>query len=235
MFDVSTLVYRMSAVPHFRKFTINDLKTIVCSGQVLRFPAGANIFFEGGPCSGLHVLIAGKVHLSKTGPQGQSTILAVIKPVIMFNEVAVLDGKPNPVTAIAAQDSVTWQISHERFHPLVERYPALGLSLLKVLASRNRSLLAQCENIAFRTTLGRTAKILLETSLNGQKRISRREHSNLELAAKVATVPETFSRSIQTLRHKGVIDCSREHITICQPGLLAELAEVEHLNGGVAD
>ena len=56
-------------------------------------------------CAGMFVLLAGQVHLRKLGPQGQESILAVIEPVIMFNEVAVLDGGPNLTTAVAAQDS----------------------------------------------------------------------------------------------------------------------------------
>jgi CRP-like cAMP-binding protein len=226
MYDVSSLICRMSTVHPFQNLAITDLKSIVRAGQVLRYPAGDIIFAEGDPCSGFYVLLGGKVYLTKTGPQSQSTIVSVIKPVSRFNEVAGLDGDPNPITALATKDSVAWQISHDRFHPLIARYPRMGLSLLKVLAGCNRYLLTQCEDIAFRTTLGRTAKILLETSRNGELPISRREYPNLELASIVATVPETFSRSIKTLRRKGVIQCNREHITICEPHRLAELAEI---------
>jgi CRP/FNR family transcriptional regulator, cyclic AMP receptor protein len=226
LFDLSTLICKIGSVQHFRNLTVNDLRIIVSSGQLLRFSTGQTIFTEGQTCSGLFVLFTGKVHLCRTGPQGQPSIMGVIKPVIMFNEVSILDGGVNPVTALAVKDCVTWQISHDRFHPLMERYPPLGLSLLKVLANRNRMLLAQCEDIAFRSVLARTAKILLEISQNGRRTISRREHSNLELAAKAATVAEPISRSLQTLRQSGIICCDRGQITICQPERLAEIAEV---------
>jgi CRP-like cAMP-binding protein len=226
MFDVSTLICRIGSVPHFKNLTIQDLRIIVTSGQLLKYPADTVIFSEGQPCSGLFVLLRGKVHLCKSGPRGQDSIIGVIKPVIMFNEVATIDEGNNPVTAIAANDCITWQISHERFNGLMKKYPPLGLSLLRVLASRNRHLISQCEDIAFRTVLGRTAKILLELSQNGQKTISRREHTNQELAAKAATVAEPISRSINTLKQCGVIECSRDKIKICSTEQLAELAEV---------
>jgi CRP-like cAMP-binding protein len=226
MFDIPSLVCRIGTVPHFSNLTVSDLQTIVSSGVLVRFRKGTTILREGEPCSGMFVLLIGKVHLSKTGPQGQSTIVGVIKPVIMFNEVAVLDGDCNPVSATAIKDSFAWQISYERFHMLMERYPPLGLSLLKVMAKRNRMLMGQYEDIAFRTVMGRTAKILLDLSKNGQVAISRREHSNLELAAKAATVPEPISRSIQALRQDGLICCDRDYIKICQPQRLAQLAEI---------
>lgn len=226
MFDLSTLICRIGSVQHFKNLTIQDLKTIVTSGQLLNYPAESTILSEEQSCSGLFVLLKGKVHLCKSGPRGQDSIIGVIKPVIMFNEVAVIDKGENPVTAIAANDSITWQISCERFHFLMEKYPPLGISLLRVLASRNRQLISQCEDIAFRTVLGRTAKILLELSHNGQKAISRREHTNQELAAKAATVAEPISRSINTLKQLGAIECTRDKINICSAEQLAELAEV---------
>lgn len=226
MYDIPTLIYRIGSVEHFKNLTVQDLKTIVCSGQLLRFSADSVIFSEGLPCSGLFVLLAGSVHLCKTGPQGQNSIIGVIKPVIMFNEVATLDGGPNPVTAVSVKDCVTWQITYDRFQPLMRRYPQLGLSLLKILAARNRALISQCEDVAFRTVLGRTAKIILELSNNGNKPISRREHPNQELAAKAATVAEPISRSINSLRQSGVICCDRNRITVCSPKRLAELADV---------
>jgi len=55
-------------------------------------------------------LLSGRVHLCKLGPNGQQQIMAVIEPVIMFNEITVLDGGPNPTMALAVEDCVTWNI-----------------------------------------------------------------------------------------------------------------------------
>jgi CRP-like cAMP-binding protein len=226
MHEVSALTIRLSVLYPFQNLKVSDVNTIARMGQVLRFRAGETIFHDGGSCAGLYVLLTGKIYLTKTGPQGQSSIISVIKPVTLFNEAAGLDGGLNPISAWASKESTAWQISHERVELLMIRYPKMGLNLLKVLAHQSRYLLSQCEDIAFRTTLGRTAKILLETSQNGKRTISRREYPNLELASKVATVPETFSRSIKTLSRKGYIQCSREQITVCEPHSLAELAEI---------
>jgi CRP-like cAMP-binding protein len=226
MYDVPSLIGRLRGVRHFNQLSLTDLHTIVSSGQLLRFKAGAVIFREGDACSGLYVLLAGKVHLDKAGPQGQSTLMASIRPVIMFNEVSVLDGDCNPLSATTVKDSICWQISHERFQRLMLVYPTLGISLLNVLARRNRQLITRCEDIAFRTVMGRLAKILLELSKNGRAHINRREYTNLDLAARAATVPEPISRAIQTLRQDGVISCDRELIQIHQPLRLIELADL---------
>ena len=145
----------------------------------------------------------------------------------MFNEVSVLDGETNPVTAIAFQKSITWQITRERFQQLMERYPILGISLLNVLARRNRKLISMYENLISRPVKVRTAKLLLDLSSYGSIPIDRQTYSNQFLAARVSTAPEAISRSIKILRETGVIDCTRAQITVNCPDELAEFAQVE--------
>src|SRR5512133_1781576 len=133
MDELRDLAEQLLAVSHFRQMSFSDRLTVVSAGQIRHFRSGETIVREGQLCGGMHVLLHGKIHLCKTGPHGQMGILAVIDPVMMFNEIALLDGGPNPYTAQAVEDSMTWQISFSAFQQLVQRFPQLGLSLLKVL------------------------------------------------------------------------------------------------------
>jgi CRP/FNR family transcriptional regulator len=225
--DYKSLTKRLGKVEHFRRLPESDREAIVTAGQIEHYPAGSVIFREGDPCAGLFVLFQGQVNLGTLGLQGLECIITVIKPVIMFNEVAVLDGGPNPLTATAAADCLTWRLSHDRYMILMKDYPTMGIGLLKVLASRHRLMLSRFEDLLSRTVQARTAKVLLEVSVNGQKVINRRRHANQELAARAATCPEAFSRSLKRLRDLGIIESDRMHITINFPGKLAEVAMVE--------
>jgi CRP/FNR family transcriptional regulator len=220
------LVQQLGNVAHFRGLAESAREAIVTAGQVKRFAAAEVIFAEGEPCAGMFVLLAGQVHLCKVGLQGQENIMAVIKPVIMFNEVAVLDGGSNPVTASAIQACVTWNIGCAAFHELMRRYPQVGLGLLPVLAARNRALISRCEDLSFRSVLARAAKLLLDLSRYGQQAIDRREHSIYEMAARVATTPEAISRSLKTFKQSGHILSNRASITVCQPEALAHTAQI---------
>ena len=173
------------------------------------------------------VLFIGRVHLCKSCFQGQESIISVITPVIMFNKVSVLDGGTNPVMAIAFQKSLTWQITPERFQQLMERYPILGISLLKVLARRNRQLISMYEDMISRPVKVRTAKLLLDLSSYGSLPIDRQVYSNQFLAAHVSIPPEAISRAIKFLRETGIIDCTRTQITVIYPDELAEFAQVD--------
>lgn len=226
MFDVDLLIQRIGKVPHFKGLSPSDLRDIVTAGGVRHYPEGHVIFSEGDACAGLFVLLRGQVHLCKVSPQGQESIIGVIEPVIMFNEVAVLDSGSNPMTAIAARSSIAWRLAPEDFQRLMERYPVVGLSLLRIMANRYRLLLSFCEDVAFRSVTGRTAKIILDLSQQGRKPIDRRLHTNQVLAARVATVPEPLCRAIQVLRQNGLINCTRTSITVNDAAELARLAEI---------
>lgn len=223
------LANRLGRVSHFRHLTAQALLTIVTSGRLRRFAAGTTIFHEGEPCAGMFVLLSGRVNMFKPGTQGQEQIVAVIDPVIMFNEVAVLDGGPNPTTAFAVRPCVTWQIGYQEFQRLMQQYPdpAVALGLLRVLAARNRALIARCEDLSYRSVQARLAKLLLGLSHNGSRPIERQDYPIRELSAHVGTVPELVSRSLKTLQEAGVIAVSRAEIVITDARGLAGLAQVE--------
>ena len=228
-FNLESLVDRIGSVSHFKDLPEPALKEIVIAGQIINFPAESVIFHEGAPCSGLFVIFRGKVHLCKQGVGGRETIIMVIKPVIMFNEVTVIDGDLNPVTAKAVEDCTTWQIGCDRFQILMSRYPQVGTGLLGVMALRNRLMLSHVEDLISRPILARVAKSILDLSQGGQEPVSRREHSNMEIAALVATVHEAISRSIKSLQEMGAIEYTREEITVTSVKRLAELAQIDPL------
>lgn len=221
------LVERLRTVKHFQSLSPADLYKIVTAGHVHRFIAGQTIFTEGESCSGMFVLLQGCVHLCKFSRQGKVNIISVIDPIIMFNEVAALDGGSNPLTAIAVENSLLWQIGHDSFQFLLKQIPEIGLSLLSVLARRNRQMIGRYEDLSSRSVMARTAKLLLDLSNYGHQTIQRRECSLEEMASRVATVPEAISRSLNLLKNSAAIHFNRLEITVISIEKLAELAQVD--------
>ena len=101
MFDPPKLTTLLSQVRHFQAMKPEERSEIIASGSIYHFPEGSVLFTEGEACAGMYVLLNGQIQLQKMGPEGKKQIVAVINPIIMFNEVPVLDGGPNVTTAIA--------------------------------------------------------------------------------------------------------------------------------------
>lgn len=225
--SLADLIALLGRVKHFQHWTKAERAAIVHAGHLRTFGAGRTIYREGEDAAGMFVLLSGHVHLIKLGPRGQHTIVTEINPVIMFNEVTVLDGDVNLTTALAAQDCVTWHIGYAEFQSLLRRHPTLGTGLLRLLARRMRMLMAQYEDLSFRSVTARTAKLLLDVSARGTQPISRRDYSNTILAARICTVPEAFSRSLHLLRQSGAVECTRATITITRTEILEQYARGE--------
>jgi CRP-like cAMP-binding protein len=226
MNDVEHLASQLEKVEHFRGLSAEERKAVITAGKIHRYSKGAVIFSEEDPSAGMYVLLSGQVQLCKHSSEGQVSILAVCKPVIMFNEVSALDEGPNPVTALAGSDCMIWHIQSQELRSLILKHPQIGLGLLRVLAARNRLLVSQFHDLSFRSVLARTAKLLYELSDRGSTCIDRRSHSNYQMAARIATVPEAFSRSLRSLREKGAISCTPQSIEIVDPAALLEAAGV---------
>jgi len=206
----------LSTVSHFNKLKPSDLLRIINSGHLKKYRKDQFIYQQGDPGTGMYVLFSGKVHICNYNCDGQIQIFSIIEPVIMFNELTAIDGGPNPATAIAVKDCLTWNIDFEAFELLVKQYPdpTVGLAMMRVLASRTRNLINLCGDLSFRSVLSRCVKLILELSVDGTKTIDRSEFPLADLAARVATAPESISRSLSWLDKRGLISCDRHQITV---------------------
>lgn len=227
-----TLAERLGHVSHFLKLSLRDRLAIVLAGQMRLFSPDTEIFSEDAPCAGMFVLLKGHVHIYKHSLQGQQSIIAEIDPVIMFNEVALLDGGPNPYTAVATQNCFGWQISYEAYQKLLHRfardqYMEVALGLLSIMANRYRQLLDNYADLSFLSVPQRVAKLIYELSACGQSPINRRENSINDMAAHIASSSEAISRSLNILNCLGIISSTRTTITILKPDELAKLVQKE--------
>jgi CRP/FNR family transcriptional regulator len=224
--NMSELAARLSRVEHFRDLTFEEVREVIAAGSLRSYPREGVVFTEGDAGTGLCVLLRGQVQLCKLSTDGQIAILAVFDPVIMFNEVSALDGGPAPATAVAVEPALVWSAAAQALDGILRTHPNIALGLLRVLARRNRHLVSQFEDLSFRSVLSRTAKLLLELSAGGQRAIDRRKHPNHQLAARIATIPEAFSRSLRVFRDSGALQCSYKSIQVLKKEQLYQAAQV---------
>lgn len=217
----------LGSVPYFRNLGPSDLLRIINSGQLKRYKENKFIYYKGDSSAGMFVLFTGKVHLCNYSCEGQSQIFSTIEPVTMFNEVTAIDGGPNPATAIAVKNCLTWNIGHQAFEDLVRKYPdpVIGIAMLRVLAERTRELIALCRDLSFSPVLSRCAKTILELSDYGANLIDRHEFPLTNLSSLISTAPESVSRSLSWMVKQGLIEADRDYISVENIEGLTEIAE----------
>lgn len=227
MQEIEQLAQRLAGVRHFSNIPLEEITSIITRGTLRNYPHGATIFFEGDPCAGMFVLIQGRVTLNKLGPEGQEGVLSTLEPVIMFNEVSALDGEPNPVSAIAQTDCRLWHISRDNLLHIILQYPQTGLSLLGVIAQRNRQLVNYYSDLSFLNVHARLAKLLLELSHHGTQPIDRRENPIKLMAARIITSPEAISRMLKEFSTAGLIHYTRFEVRVINPEKLDHTVQLK--------
>lgn len=221
---LDNLTRLLGSVPYFAQLDATTLEVVARGAFGRRCAKGQMIFLEGEPCAGLWVVEKGRVRLLRLSTEGREQVVRLLGPGEFFNEVAVLDGGPNPVSAMAAMESMLWVIERNTMLDLLERYPALAAGVIENLAARARHLLALVEDLSLRTVSARLAKLLLAQAEGGSE--ARRRLTQQEMAAQVGTVREMVSRVLRGFEQEGLIRFDRHRLIVLDREGLEKEAKV---------
>lgn len=213
-------------LPFLRGLTEEVLDELAIATVRREYPAGAMIFLEGDPTAGFYVVESGMVKVSRVGADGREHILLLVEAGGTFNEVAALDGGPNPATATAYTDVILHRIARDDLMRIAIQYPQLAWALLESMTRRTRHLVAMVQDLSMRSVKGRLARLLLEQAESHRTGAVPRLLTQEEMAAHLGTVREMVGRALRSLAAAGVIEFDRHRIVILDAERLREEAEI---------
>ncbi len=208
----------LRSVPYFASLDETVLKAV--AGRAIRrhYDKAQIVFLEGDPCAGLCIVEKGRIRLFKVSRNGREQVVKVLAGGEFFNEVAVLDGGPNPVSAMAALETTLWIIDRESMLELLASHTALALGVIENLAAHARHLVSLVEDLSLRTVSGRLAKLLLAQATASAEVPLRMTQQ--EMAGQLGTVREVIGRALHRFEDQGYIRFDRHRLIILdQEGL----------------
>lgn len=212
-------------VPYFCSLSRETLAALAAAAVERRYDRGQIIFLEDEPCAGLQIVAAGEIKIFKLSTQGREQILHRAGPGETFNDVAALDGGPNPASAAALTDASVYVISRPDIQRLAQAHPALAWALIESIAKRTRHLVTMIEDLSLRSVKERLARLLLAEAarIPAAGAINRSQMvTQAEMAARLGTVREMIGRALRDLADAGLIEFDRHRIVIVdRQGLLA--------------
>jgi CRP/FNR family cyclic AMP-dependent transcriptional regulator len=212
----------LSSIPYFAYLDEAALQAVAQAVLKRQYSKDEIIFLEGDPCAGLFIVEKGRVKVFKVSLDGREQVLKLLAPGEFFNEVAVLDGGPNPVSAMTALDSTLWIIDRSTMLDLLARYPALAQGIIENLAAHARHLVSLVEDLSLRTVSARLAKLLLTQAVRGGEAPQRMTQQ--EMAAQLGTVREMVGRVLRSFEDEGLIRFDRHRIVILDRAALENKA-----------
>jgi len=211
----------LARVEPFKRLNLTERQRLGAVAREKRYAKGETIFRAGEPADAVCVMKEGRVHLMKFLEGGQASTTCVMTPGETFCCLPALDGKPYPVDAVAAEDSIVVRIPTTAFHELLRRNPAFLQDSLCLFCDRLR----QVEDkscMAYESVEQRLAKALLTLSKKFGSTIPLTKHELAELAN---TTQETTIRILSQLSRQRIIRSSRGNTTILRPEKLSALID----------
>ncbi|APV44175.1 cAMP-binding domain of CRP or a regulatory subunit of cAMP-dependent protein kinase [Dehalogenimonas formicexedens] len=206
----------------FSSISDQDLADLLARAEEKQFVQGEYFFWEGGAPDNFFLLISGRVKVIKHGSQGRETAVAFFSPGEIFGEVAVLEDKPYPASAVALETSAALSINRQAFRDFVRRHPEVTLAMIGILSGRLREAQSRLHDLAGERVEQRLSRTLyrLYSKLGPELPFTRQD-----LADMSGTTLETTVRYLSRLKQEGIITSKRGLVVIGDGPKLAVLAE----------
>jgi CRP-like cAMP-binding protein len=150
----------MARSPLFQGIEPDELTRIAQTMTRRRYRRLEVIFHEGDPGESLHVVVAGRVKITRESMEGEEAIVAIIGAGDTFGELVLLDGAVRSATATAIEPTETLTMTRAAFSSLVDVSDPFRWQLLGGIAHRLRRLTDQLAEVHFLDIGGRLALTL---------------------------------------------------------------------------
>lgn len=187
---------------------LDGLAAMVERLPAIQVPAGTALFAEQAPCQGFPMVLRGEVRVSRSAPNGRELELYRVQPgqLCLVSSAALFDHRPLSAHGTTTADTTLvllpppafrQALGHEGFREFV-----LGL-----FAARMAELTSLIEAVAFQRLDARLAGALLGHG-------PQLHTTHQALADELGTVREIVTRLLRRFEREGLVELSRECITI---------------------
>jgi len=206
-------------IPIFSELDELQLNAISELVIVRKYKKKQIVFVEDEPGEAIHIVIDGKVKLTKSSPDGREIILSIRQPGEIFAEVVLFDGGSYPATAEAIEDAKIGLLRNNDVEQLIINHSTISISIIKTLSKRLRISQQKVHDLALKDTQGsmistlrRLAKEHGVPSENGIMIDLNLTHQ--ELANFIGTSRESANRLISDLKKDNIITVDKGKITV---------------------
>ncbi len=201
------------------------LDKLIRDAHVVTYQRGKLLFLRGEPAKRFYLLLDGWVKVFRDTPEGEQTVIAILRSGETVAEAAIFLGKDFPASAEVVSDVRMLEMPAEPFLSLLREDGDLGIKMLGALSMRLRGLILHIEQIQARSTPQRLVSFLLEL-VNGKEgpEVIHLPYDKSLIAARLGMKPESLSRALAKLRDIGVTTKGHE-IFLRDIGELKEFSE----------
>lgn len=200
----------MARSPLFQGIEPDELTRIALTMTRRRYRRLEVIFHEGDPGDSLHIIVAGRVKITRQSLDGDEAIIVTLGTGESFGEVVLLDGAARSATATAMEPTETIVLTRANFERLVDGGSPFRWSLLGGVAHRIRRLTDQLAEVHFLDIGGRLALTLSRLAEEAAPGVTAdvrlaRPLTQTDLAAMVGGTRQRVNQILGELADEGLV------------------------------
>lgn len=225
----------LSELALFAGLSESDMRAIGHATTMTHCVRGQQILAPDDPPDRIHIVKGGRVRVYRVTPDGKQLTLDIHEKGTILGDMTMLGQDRLPEAyAEAVDDAVICTITPDELRRLIERYPVIGVNIIRHLSRRLQAAERELEAMAYQRVDQRLARRLLDL---GQRFGVKTERGTLiqarltqqELAEMVGTTRETLAHTMTDLRRRGLLDMAHHQVVIRDAERLAELADGDDL------
>ena len=197
---------------------LQSLPSLVAKLTPMTVPAGTRLFRENDPCQGFPLVLSGEVRVSRSAANGRELELYRVAPgeMCLVSSAGLFANQPLTARGVATTGTTLCLLAPPDFQEALAD-PEFRRYVLGLFAARMADLTGLIEAIAFQRLDSRLASALLG---HGQQL----KVTHQALADELGTVREIVTRLLHRFERDGLVELSRESITIRDSAGLRALA-----------
>lgn len=186
------------------------------------FSKGTALFRRGEEGDALYIVIRGRIRIFASNRRGSEITLALLGPGEFFGEMALLDGQPRSANAEAEEDTELHVLKRDPFFSFLMHKESALRAILCSLSLRLRRTDDLLTEACFLQVQHRLARKLVElaeaiAAEEGQSESYNIRATQQELAGMIGVTRESVNKELKVLRRKGLVQTSRNRITVLDP------------------
>jgi len=125
-------------VPFFEKLDDEERRTLAAQVELVRHPAGHELFAVGDPGDSLYVLTKGQAEIYFKDTTGHRIVLETLGPGEFLGEISLLDAGPRTASVVVTEDMEAIRVDRHDLEALIQRHPHAAMDLLAATGRRLR-------------------------------------------------------------------------------------------------
>ena len=130
------VIRHLRRIDLFANLASSELKQISRQVHGLRFRPGEIICFAGQPSQSLFMIEMGEVKRMGAGPNGEPIMIDILGPGEAIGVQEIVQNAPYNATAQSIDEVELWTIDKSHFQRMMETYPALAITITRMMAER---------------------------------------------------------------------------------------------------